>query len=61
MNDQLLRRPEVERKTGMSRSAIYRDMSAGTFPKPKRIGKRAVAWPASSIEAWIAERPFTDA
>jgi len=45
----------------MSRSAIYRDMSAGTFPKPKRIGKRAVAWPASSIEAWIAERPFTDA
>ena len=32
--DRLLRRPEVEAMTGMSCSAIYRAMDAGTFPPP---------------------------
>ncbi|QDK32541.1 helix-turn-helix transcriptional regulator [Sphingomonas sp. IC081] len=54
----LLRRPEVERETGLSRSTIYERMDAGTFPRPRRIGRRAVAWPATEIEAWKAEQPF---
>lgn len=54
--DRMLRRKEVEAITGRSRSAIYEGMAAGTFPKPVKIGTRAVAWPESVIRAWIAER-----
>lgn len=54
--DRMLRRKEVEQITGRSRSAIYEGMAAGTFPKPVKIGARAVAWPESLIRSWIAER-----
>jgi prophage regulatory protein len=54
--DRMLRRPEVEKLTARSRSAIYEGMAAGTFPKPVKIGARAVAWPESVIRNWIAER-----
>jgi prophage regulatory protein len=51
-----LRRPAVEAITGLSRSTIYSLMQTGSFPRPARIGDRAVAWPEAEIEAWIAER-----
>lgn len=54
--DRLLRRKEVEQITGRSRSSIYDGIVAGTFPKPVKIGARAVAWPESVIRNWIAER-----
>jgi prophage regulatory protein len=54
--DRMLRRKEVEQITARSRSAIYEGMAAGTFPKPVKIGARAVAWPESIIRNWIAER-----
>jgi len=56
----LLRRPEVEHETGLSCATIYRQIEAGTFPRPRRIGRRAVAWCASAIEAWKQSRPFND-
>lgn len=56
----LLRRHEVERQTGLSRATIYRQMDAGTFPRPRRIGQRAVAWPQHEIEAWKASRPLAE-
>jgi prophage regulatory protein len=31
-------------------------MKAGTFPKPVKIGERAVAWPESEINAWLEQR-----
>jgi prophage regulatory protein len=55
--DRILRRPEVERTVGLSRSAIYAAMDRGTFPKPIRIGQRAVGWPLSRIEGWLRDRP----
>lgn len=60
ISDPLLRRTEVERETGLSRSAIYRQMDEGRFPRPRRIGLRAVAWPRSEIEAWKASLPRAD-
>lgn len=57
MLDLLLRRPAVEAATGLSRSSIYGMMHKGEFPRPIRIGKRAVAWPRSAIEEWLASRP----
>lgn len=56
----LLRRKEVERETGLSRTSIYRKMEEGSFPRPRRIGKRAVAWPMNEIADWKASRPVTE-
>lgn len=52
----VLRRAEVEAKTGFKRSHIYNLMKAGQFPKPLRLGVRAVGWDSVEIEQWIAER-----
>ena len=57
MIDQLLTRAEVEARTRLSRSAIYRGMREGNFPEPLRIGPRAVRWRESELEAWLASRP----
>jgi len=56
ITDRLLRRPEVQETTGLSRSGIYAAMKAHRFPRPIRIGLRAVAWRESDIQAWIDER-----
>lgn len=58
-HDALLRRADVELLTGLSRSSIYRLISEGSFPRPVKVGERAVRWPASAIEAWRAARPAT--
>ena len=55
--DRLLRRAEVEQMTGLSCSSIYRLMSDGQFPKPKRIAPQAVRWRLSEIQRWIADAP----
>jgi len=46
-----LKLPEVRIRTGKSRSSIYQGAKDGTFPKPIRIGPRAVAWIEAEIEA----------
>ncbi len=50
------RRADVEAATGLSRSTLYAMMDRGEFPRPKRIGRRAVAWSESSIVEWLAQR-----
>ena len=57
MNERLLRREEVEARTGLARSSIYRLMRLKRFPEPLRIGDRAVRWPEREIEDWLADRP----
>ncbi|MCV2223981.1 helix-turn-helix transcriptional regulator [Pseudomonas mercuritolerans] len=52
----IMRREEVERRTGFKRSHIYNLMKEGKFPKAKRVGLRAVGWDSLEIEHWIAER-----
>ena len=49
----ILRRPEVETRTGLSRSTIYLKVAQGTFPKPINLGPRAVGWIAEEIDAWL--------
>jgi len=51
----ILRRPQVEARTGLSRSTIYERIARGEFPRPVKIGARAVGWPSNSIDAFIAE------
>jgi prophage regulatory protein len=51
----LIRLPEVCRRTGKKRSSIYREIAAGIFPRPVRIGERASAWVEPEIDAFIAQ------
>ena len=48
----LLRRPEVESLTGLSRARIYEEMAAGRFPRPVKTGLRSVAWVDLEIDEW---------
>jgi prophage regulatory protein len=50
--EQFLRIAAVVILSGLSRTGIYEGMAAGTFPRPVRIGLRAVAWPAATIKTW---------
>lgn len=52
----ILRRAEVEAKTGFKRAHIYNLIKQGQFPKPMRLGVRAVGWDSREIDEWIAER-----
>ena len=57
MTDKMLRIEEVMEITRLSRATIYRKMSKGQFPKPLKLGDRAVRWRQSEIEAWLASLP----
>jgi len=52
----ILRRPEVELRTGLSRSAIYALMAKQQFPAAIPLTAKAVGWLESSIEGWITDR-----
>lgn len=49
----ILRRKQVEARTGLSRSTIYAFISEGIFPKPINLGNRAVGWIEVEIDAWL--------
>jgi prophage regulatory protein len=56
MFERVLRRPEVEALTGLSRSTLYSWMKRGDFPRPVALGTRAVGWRESDLENWLAAR-----
>jgi prophage regulatory protein len=41
---------------GLSRTAIYRLIAEGQFPRQVCIGPRTVAWCQDALEAWIEQR-----
>jgi prophage regulatory protein len=52
----ILRLPGVIAVVGISRSNILKKTAAGEFPKPVRLGARAVGWKESDVLAWLASR-----
>lgn len=60
----ILRRKQVEQRLGLSRATIYARMNPRsrpgeydpTFPKPIALGRKAVGWVESEIDAWIEAR-----
>ena len=61
----IIRRRDVESRTGLSRSAIYARLRPNprrpndydpTFPRPIRLGPRAVGWVATEVDDWVAAR-----
>lgn len=58
----ILRRKQVEVRTGLSRSSIYARLRKNpkrpsdydpTFPKPISVGAKAVGWLEHEIDAWL--------
>jgi prophage regulatory protein len=47
-----LRRPAVSERYNLPRSTLYDLIAKGHFPKPVRLGVRAVGWPIDELEAW---------
>jgi prophage regulatory protein len=61
-SETILREKQVIRVTGLGRSSVW---SFGnprsryydpTFPKPIKLGTRAVGWKASEVFFWVASR-----
>lgn len=59
----ILRRKQVQARTGLSRSTIYSRLKPNpkrpgdfdpTFPKPVSLGAKSVGWVESEIEAWLS-------
>jgi prophage regulatory protein len=53
MTHTILRLPNVKASTGLSRSTIYLRISQGTFPKPVKLGGRAVGWVQTEVQEWL--------
>ena len=58
MNNQsgFQRLPAVLDRVPFSKSSLYAMVAAGLFPRPHRIGARAVAWLQADVDGWIKER-----
>ena len=54
----LLKVAEVSDLVKLARPTIYRMMAAGKFPRPVKLGARAVRWRRADVETWIEERPL---
>lgn len=53
----ILRRRQVEKRVGLTRSPLYARIKAGTFPKPVLLGSgRAVGWLEHEIDEWLASQ-----
>ncbi len=53
----ILRQPEVVKRTGLSRTTIWRQERAGEFPRRIMITSDSVGWIEAEIEQWIKQRP----
>jgi predicted DNA-binding transcriptional regulator AlpA len=40
----------------VGRATIWRWVSAGTFPKPFKIGLRCTVWDAAAVDNWLKQQ-----
>lgn len=52
----VLRRRQVEARTGLGRSSLYALIAGGQFPTQIRLSANTVGWLEHEIDGWIAER-----
>lgn len=56
VSDCILRLRQVMAACGKSRSAIYKDINRGLFPRQIKLTGRAAGWSRNEIEDWLEER-----
>ena len=61
MEQRIMRRPEVLETVGIAVSTLYDWVASGRFPRPIRLGPKAVGWRVTDIDQWLAERPLVEA
>lgn len=52
----IMRMPQLENYVGLCRSSIYRMIKTGSFPRPIRLGERAIGFRKCDIDAWVQAR-----
>lgn len=53
----ILRLPDVLQRTGMCRSAVYKSMACGEFPKSiALLGGRSKGWIEGEIESFVQQQ-----
>jgi prophage regulatory protein len=50
----IYRLEQIKHLSQLSKSSIYLYIKRGEFPAPIKLGRRAVGWRSSDIEAWVA-------
>jgi prophage regulatory protein len=56
MSQSLIRLSEVLRRIQLSKAWVYKLIAQGKFPKPVKIGSRAIAFVESEVDDWINQR-----
>lgn len=62
---QILRMPQLTKKTGASRSSVYEWLNPKsprfdpTFPVPVKLSGASIGWIEAEVDAWLASRPRT--
>lgn len=51
----ILRFPDVVKKTGLSKSAIYERIRSREFPEAVPLGARAVGFVAQEVDQWLQD------
>jgi prophage regulatory protein len=58
MRTEIIRLPAVIKAVGLGRSSVYLLIKNDPdFPRPFKLGARAVGFSAQEIEHWITQRP----
>lgn len=52
----LITKAEVLTQIPISTATMWREIAAGRFPKPVRVGARRIAFFQTEIDAWLAQR-----
>lgn len=52
-----LRQPQVLTFIPISKSTLWRRVSAGTFPAPVKLSPRVTAWRVEDVKRWIEQQP----
>jgi prophage regulatory protein len=55
-SERFIRRREVQRLTGLSRSSLYRLIAEKDFPPAIQLSTNTVAWLESEVNVWILDR-----
>jgi prophage regulatory protein len=51
--EKIIKLPQVEQITGLSRASIYKRIKSGVFPKQIKLGLRASGWVESEVYGYV--------
>ena len=53
----ILHLDEVIARTGKSRTTLWRDVRAGRFPAPVKVGANRIGWLETEVDEWQESLP----